>query len=222
MSIAKALLAPSILAADFTVLGEQIAQAENAGANRIHIDVMDGQFVPNISFGIPVIQSIRKATKLPFEAHLMINTPDNLIDAFALAGSDTIIVHAENTPHLHRTIQHIKGLGKKAGVALNPVTPLGVLEEILPKLDLVLIMTVNPGFGGQKFLHETLDKIHRLKSIVTLKNLAIEIEVDGGIDAQTAPLVVTAGAGVLVAGSAIFGDKSGIDFASKKILNSIT
>ncbi len=221
MSIAKALLAPSILAADFTVLGEQIAQAEKAGANRIHIDVMDGQFVPNISFGIPVIQSIRKATKLPFEAHLMINTPDNLIDAFALAGSDTIIVHAENTPHLHRTFQHIKGLGKKAGVALNPVTPLGVLEEILPKLDLVLIMTVNPGFGGQKFLHETLDKIHRLKSIITQKNLAIEIEVDGGIDSQTAPLVVAAGAGVLVAGSAIFGDKGGIDFASKKILNSI-
>lgn len=221
MAIVKALLAPSILAADFTTLGDQISQAETAGANRIHIDVMDGQFVPNISFGIPVIQSIRKATKLCFETHLMINTPDNLLDAFAHAGSDSIIVHAENTPHLHRTIQHIKGLGKKAGVALNPATPLVVLEEILPKLDLVLIMTVNPGFGGQKFLPETLDKIRRLSAIIKQKNLPIEIEVDGGIDAQTAPLVVTAGAGVLVAGSAIFGDKGGIDFATKKILSSI-
>ncbi len=221
MASDKALLAPSILAADFTTLGDQIKQAELAGANRIHIDVMDGQFVPNISFGIPVIQSIRKATKLCFETHLMINQPDNLLEAFAHAGSDSIIVHAENTPHLQRTIQRIKDLGKKAGVALNPATPLGVLDEILPELDLVLIMTVNPGFGGQKFLHQTLDKIRRLKKTLELKGLSIEIEVDGGIDAKTANLVVSAGAKVLVAGSAIFGDKDGIAAASKKILDSI-
>jgi ribulose-phosphate 3-epimerase len=215
------IIAPSLLSANFLALQKDCDMLNNSEAEWFHLDVMDGRFVPNISFGIPVIQSIRKATKLCFETHLMINTPDNLLDAFAHAGSDSLIVHAENTPHLHRTIQHIKGLGKKAGVALNPATPLVVLEEILPKLDLVLIMTVNPGFGGQKFLPETLDKIRRLNAIIKQKNLAIEIEVDGGIDAQTAPLVVTAGAGVLVAGSAIFGDKGGIDFATKKILSSI-
>lgn len=221
MSKPKALLAPSILAADFKSLGDQIAQAEKAGANRIHVDVMDGQFVPNISFGIPVIQSIRAATALPFETHLMINTPERLLEAFVKAGSDSIIIHQENNHHIQRIVQQIKGMGKKAGVALNPATPISTLEDILPELDLVLIMTVNPGFGGQKFLPQTLDKIRKLRSIISEKKLATEIEVDGGIDACTAPPAVEAGATVLVAGSSIFGDKDGITAGTKKILGAL-
>lgn len=222
MNKTKALLAPSILAADFKTLADQIQQVEKAGANRIHIDAMDGQFVPNLSFGIPVIQSIRSATRLPFESHLMINNADNLLDAFIKAGSDSIIVHQENNHHLQRLIQHIRDAGKKAGVAINPATPVSTLENILPELDVVLIMTVNPGFGGQKFLPQTLSKIRTVAEMIKNMHLQTEIEVDGGIDAQSAPLVVDAGANVLVAGSAIFGDKDGILGGVKKIQTSLT
>jgi len=222
MNKTKALLAPSILAADFKTLADQIQQVEKAGANRIHIDAMDGQFVPNLSFGIPVIQSIRSATRLPFESHLMINNADNLLDAFIKAGSDSIIVHQENNHHLQRLIQRIRDAGKKAGVAINPATPVSTLENILPELDVVLIMTVNPGFGGQKFLPQTLSKIRTVAEMIKNMHLQTEIEVDGGIDAQSAPLVVDAGASVLVAGSAIFGDKDGILGGVKKIQTSLT
>jgi len=222
MNKTKALLAPSILAADFKTLADQIQQVEKAGANRIHIDAMDGQFVPNLSFGIPVIQSIRSATRLPFESHLMINNADNLLDAFIKAGSDSIIVHQENNHHLQRLIQRIRDAGKKAGVAINPATPVSTLENILPELDVVLIMTVNPGFGGQKFLPQTLSKIRTVAAMIKNMHLQTEIEVDGGIDAQSAPLVVDAGASVLVAGSAIFGDKDGILGGVKKIQTSLT
>jgi len=222
MNKTKALLAPSILAADFKTLADQIQQVEKAGANRIHIDAMDGQFVPNLSFGIPVIQSIRSATRLPFESHLMINNADNLLDAFIKAGSDSIIVHQENNHHLQRLIQRIHDAGKKAGVAINPATPVSTLENILPELDVVLIMTVNPGFGGQKFLPQTLSKIRTVAEMIKNMHLQTEIEVDGGIDAQSAPLVVDAGANVLVAGSAIFGDKDGILGGVKKIQTSLT
>lgn len=221
MNKTKALLAPSILAADFKTLADQIQQVEKAGANRIHIDAMDGQFVPNLSFGIPVIQSIRSATPLPFESHLMINNADNLLDAFIKAGSDSIIVHQENNHHLQRLIQRIRDAGKKAGVAINPATPVSTLENILPELDVVLIMTVNPGFGGQKFLPQTLSKIRTVAAMIKNMHLQTEIEVDGGIDAQSAPLVVDAGANVLVAGSAIFGDKDGILGGVKKIQTSL-
>lgn len=221
MNKTKALLAPSILAADFKTLADQIQQVEKAGANRIHIDAMDGQFVPNLSFGIPVIQSIRSATRLPFESHLMINNADNLLDAFIKAGSDSIIVHQENNDHLQRLIQRIRDAGKKAGVAINPATPVSTLENILPELDVVLIMTVNPGFGGQKFLPQTLSKIRTVATMIKNMHLQTEIEVDGGIDAQSAPLVVDAGANVLVAGSAIFGDKDGILGGVKKIQTSL-
>ena len=221
MNKTKALLAPSILAADFKTLADQIQQVEKAGANRIHIDAMDGQFVPNLSFGIPVIQSIRSATRLPFESHLMINNADNLLDAFIKAGSDSIIVHQENNHHLQRLIQRIHDAGKKAGVAINPATPVSTLENILPELDVVLIMTVNPGFGGQKFLPQTLSKIRTVAAMIKNMHLQTEIEVDGGIDAQSAPLVVDAGANVLVAGSAIFGDKDGILGGVKRIQTSL-
>ncbi|MFN5290132.1 MAG: ribulose-phosphate 3-epimerase [Planctomycetia bacterium] len=221
MNKTKALLAPSILAADFKTLADQIQQVEKAGANRIHIDAMDGQFVPNLSFGIPVIQSIRSSTRLPFESHLMINNADNLLDAFIKAGSDSIIVHQENNHHLQRLIQRIRDAGKKAGVAINPATPVSTLENILPELDVVLIMTVNPGFGGQKFLPQTLSKIRTVAAMIKNMHLQTEIEVDGGIDAQSAPLVVDAGANVLVAGSAIFGDKDGILGGVKKIQTSL-
>ena len=221
MNKTKALLAPSILAADFKTLADQIQQVEKAGANRIHIDAMDGQFVPNLSFGIPVIQSIRSATRLPFESHLMINNADNLLDAFIKAGSDSIIVHQENNHHLQRLIQRIRDAGKKAGVAINPATPVSTLENILPELDVVLIMTVNPGFGGQKFLPQTISKIRTVAAMIKNMHLQTEIEVDGGIDAQSAPLVVDAGANVLVAGSAIFGDKDGILGGVKKIQTSL-
>lgn len=221
MNKPKAVLAPSILAADFKTLADQISQVEKAGANRIHVDVMDGQFVPNISFGIPVIQSIRSATVLPFETHLMINTPEHLLEAFVKAGSDSIIIHQENNFHLQRMVHRIKELGKKAGVAINPATPIHTLDEIISELDLVLVMTVNPGFGGQKFLPQTLDKIRRLRRTIAEKNLITEIEVDGGIDANTAPLAVEAGANVLVAGSSIFGDKEGIAVGAQKILRAL-
>lgn len=203
-------LAPSILAADFARLGEQVLEAERAGADRIHVDVMDGHFVPNISIGPVVVRSLRRVTRLPLETHLMIAEPDRYLEAFAEAGSDSLLVHQELAPHLHRTIERIKQLGKRAGVVINPATPASVLEEILPDVDLVLVMTVNPGFGGQEFIASTLPKIRRVRAMIDQINPTCELEVDGGIGPDTAAQVVKAGARVLVAGSAVFGAPGGI------------
>jgi len=212
-------LAPSILSADFARLGAAVAEAEAAGADRVHVDVMDGHFVPNITIGPVVVRSLRAATRLPLECHLMIEDPDTYAPEFAAAGADTITVHPEGARHLHRTIHRIKELGKRAGVALNPATPESVIEEIIADVDLILVMTVNPGFGGQKFIESTLPKLRRLRELVDSLNPACEIEVDGGIDEVTAPRVVSAGARVLVSGSAVFGAKDGVAAASKRILD---
>jgi ribulose-phosphate 3-epimerase len=211
-------IAPSILSADFLKLGEEIKAVERAGADRVHIDVMDGRFVPNITMGIPVVQSLRRGTQIPFEVHLMIEQPENYIEAFSQAGADILIVQQEDSVHLDRTLQGIKDLKKKAGVALNPATPAGVLEEILEKLDLILVMTVNPGFGGQKFLEYPLKKIRRLKEMLDGRNPRCEIGVDGGISPQNAPRVVEAGATVLVAGTSVFGHPGGPEAGVKSLL----
>jgi ribulose-phosphate 3-epimerase len=209
--VANALkIAPSILAADFARLGEQVKEAERAGADRIHVDVMDGHFVPNISMGPFVVKALRPVTSLPLEVHLMIENPDQYLDDFAKAGCDTLQVHVEGAINLHRTIQHIKHLGKKAGVVLNPHTPAPAIGEILGDVDMVLVMTVNPGFGGQQFIASTLNKIRQLRRLVETVKPGMEIEVDGGIDAQTAPRAAEAGATVFVAGSAVFGAADGI------------
>jgi ribulose-phosphate 3-epimerase len=201
--------APSVLAADFWRLGEQTKAAEEAGADRFHIDVMDGRFVPNISLGIPIVEAMRRGTSLPLEMHLMIQEPERYVEAFIRAGADIVIVHQEATPHLHRTVQLIKSHEKKAGVGLNPSTPTGTIEDILADIDLLLVMTVNPGFGGQRFIHSMLPKIQRAHHLLQQCNAHCELEVDGGVDLQTAPLAVSAGADVLVAGTAIFADKDG-------------
>ena len=198
-------IAPSILSADFARLAEDIAKVEAAGADWLHIDVMDGHFVPNLTIGPPVVEAIRKVTKLPLDVHLMVTNPARLIDAFVSAGADWLTVHVETEPHLHRLISHIRELGVKPGVVLNPATPLNSLEEILPEVDLVLLMSVNPGFGGQKFIPATVDKIRRLIDQIEQRGYSALIEVDGGINPFNAPQVVHAGADVLVAGSAIFG-----------------
>jgi len=212
-------LAPSILAADFARLGEQVTDAERAGADRIHVHVMDGHFVPNLSMGPAVVQSVRRVTRLPLETHLMVSDPDAFLEAFAEAGSDSLLVHWEGNANLHRTVQRIKALGKRAGVAINPATPASVLEEILGDVEQVLVMTVNPGFGHQHFIHTTLPKIGRVRQMVEQLDRWCDVEVDGGIDATTAPLVVDAGANVLVAGSAIFTDAESVAAAMKRLAN---
>lgn len=203
-------LAPSILTADFTRLGAQIQEAEAAGVDWIHLDIMDGHFVPNLSFGPLLVRAVRQATGLPLDVHLMIEQPDRYLADFAGAGAERITVHVETCPHLHRTIQQIKELGCKAGVTLNPATPLSTLEEILPEVDLVLIMSVNPGFGGQKYIPASTAKIARLRAMLAAINSPAEIQVDGGVNADTIAEVVGAGATVLVVGSAIFNDRAPI------------
>ena len=198
-------VAPSILSADFSKLGEEIIKIDQAGADMIHIDVMDGHFVPNLTLGAPIVKALRTVTKLPFDVHLMINNPENLIDDFIAAGADIITIHIEAANHLHRLVQKVKISGVKVAVSLNPATPLNTLEEILPELDMVLLMSVNPGFGGQSFIPATLNKIARLKEMIDAKKLKIDIQVDGGINLETAPKVIKHGANILVAGSAVYG-----------------
>ena len=210
-------LAPSILSADVARLAEQVGEAEQGGADRIHVDVMDGHFVPNLTFGPVIVKWLRPVTRLPLEVHLMIDNPDQFLEAFAEAGANTLIVHQEGGIHLNRTVQQIKALGRRAGVAINPATPAGMLEEILPDLDLVLVMTVNPGFGGQRFLAGTLPKIRTIRQMIDSLGTSCELEVDGGIDHKTAPLVVEAGARVLVAGSSIYGAKDGVAAAMDRL-----
>jgi ribulose-phosphate 3-epimerase len=202
--MAAPLIAPSILSADFARLGEEVHAIDEAGADWIHIDVMDGHFVPNLTIGPGVVKALRPHTAKPFDVHLMISPVDNFLDAFAEAGADRITVHPEAGPHVHRSVQHINALGKKAGVSLNPATPAKALDYLLEEIDLVLVMSVNPGFGGQKFIASQLRKIEAIATRIAKENLDVLIEVDGGIDAETAPLAVNAGANVLVAGTAVF------------------
>jgi ribulose-phosphate 3-epimerase len=202
-----ALVAPSLLSADFARLAEDIARVEAAGADWLHLDIMDGHFVPNLTFGPPIVAAIRKVAKLPLDVHLMVTNPAELIEAFAAAGADWLTVHVETEPHLHRLVSRIRELGVKPAVALNPSTPLATLEEILPELDMVLLMSVNPGFGGQKFISSALSKISRLKQQISQLNRQVLIQVDGGVTTSNASQLVKAGADVLVAGSAVFGSQ---------------
>lgn len=217
----KIKLAPSILSADFARLGEQVAEAARAGADYIHIDVMDGHFVPNITVGASVVKALRGWTTLPLDVHLMIEEPERHIPSFAEAGADIITIHPEVCPHLHRAVHLIKSLKVKVGAALNPGTPLTMVDEILPSLDLMLVMTVNPGFGGQVFIEDMLDKIARARRKLDERGLGAELEVDGGITAEIAPKVVKAGARVLVAGKAIFNFEQGVNQAMQSLRESL-
>ena len=214
-------IVPSILSADLTRLGAHVQEAESAGADRIQVDVMDGRFVPNITFGPLVLGAVRRSTRLPIEAHLMIVEPERYLDQFAAAGADIIIVHQEAALHLHRIVQQIHQLGKKAGVAINPSTPAAMLEDVIGDLEHVLVMTVNPGFGGQKFIESTLPKIARVRRMIVEREMACDIEVDGGIGVATAPLVVQAGANLLVAGASVFNDKESVATAIRRLRESL-
>jgi ribulose-phosphate 3-epimerase len=217
----KVKLAPSILSADFSRLGEQLAEADKAGADYIHIDIMDGRFVPNITIGATVVKALRPWTDLPFDVHLMIEEPQKHIPQFAEAGADIITVHAEACPHLHRVVQQIEELKVKAGVSLNPGTSLACLDEVLTSLDLVLLMTVNPGFGGQTFIEEMVNKIARLRRKLDEMNSTAELEVDGGITPEIAPKVVEAGARVLVAGAAVFNPRGSVKEALQRFRSAL-
>jgi len=214
-------IAPSILSADFARLGEQVAEATEGGADYIHVDVMDGHFVPNITIGALVVAAIRPHTSLPLDVHLMIEAPEQYIKQFTDAGADIITVHIEACPHIHRVVQQIKQSGVNAGVSVNPGTPVDTLDDILPSLDLVLVMTVNPGFGGQSFIEDTLDKIARLRTELDKRGLPAELEVDGGINIKTASRVVQAGARVLVAGAAVFSPGKTVKEAIQAIRDSL-
>ncbi len=211
-------IAPSILSADFTRLGEQVQLVEAAGVDRIQVDVMDGHFVPNITFGAIAIRALRPLTRLILEAHLMVTPPEDFIESFAAAGADTIIVHQEATPHLHRVLEYIASLGKKPAVALNPSTPASTLSEVLEMVKLVLVMTVNPGFGGQKFIHTTLPKIRQVRNALQEHGLECEVEVDGGINEETIRLAAEAGADVMVAGSSVYDAPEGAGPAIARLI----
>ncbi len=208
--MSQTILAPSILSADFTRLGEQLAECEAAGADWIHVDVMDGDFVPNITIGPLVVAACKRATRLPLDVHLMISQPERHLEAFAWAGADRLTVHVETCPHLHRTLHHIASLGVKPGVTLNPSTPAIMLQPVLPLADLVLVMTVNPGFGGQQFIHEMLPKIAEIRNMLNSIHSPAWLEVDGGITAETLPLARRSGATAFVAGNAIFNHAMGL------------
>ncbi|HET7841555.1 MAG TPA: ribulose-phosphate 3-epimerase [Terriglobia bacterium] len=215
-------IAPSILSADFARLGTDVRAVEEAGVDRIQIDVMDGRFVPNITFGALAVEALRPLTRLTLEAHLMVQPPEEFIEKFARAGADTIIIHQEATPHLHGALQQIRAHGKKAGVALNPSTPAATISEVLPLVDLILVMTVNPGFGGQTFIRETLGKIREVRNALRLRGRDCEVEVDGGINLETGFSVVEAGADVLVAGSAVYDSKQGVAAAIRQLRDTAT
>ena len=214
-------IAPSILSADFSRLAEEIRAAEQAGGDVIHVDVMDGHFVPNITIGPPVVASLKKVSTLPLDVHLMIDHPEKFIRDFVDAGADSLTVHPESTPHLHRVLQQIRGMGVQAGVVLNPATPISILEYVLDLVDVILIMTVNPGFGGQKFIPEMLKKIKTVRELLDERNIDAWISVDGGINRNTAPHVVAHGANSLVAGSALFASPAGIDAALAELRASV-